>query len=167
MKSREIALNGIRTAVCLERYPVVVPTEAQVRAFEQALGYRLPDDYRAFLLTYNGGSCDMERVVPAIGVCICDLFGLFPDDPDGHLMPLRLPNSPELHELWDELPPGVLPIGETDGGDMIALRFRPDGSSEIAILDHESNALREMLRADTLTELLASTRPFEEDEHEA
>ena len=160
---KEIVLDGVPTAVMLERYPAVLPSEAQVQEFEQALGYSLPTDYRAFLLAYNGGITDVERVIPSIDVCICDLFGLYPGGPNERMQPLQLPASPELRELWGELPANLLPIGDTDGGDMLAIRFLPAGS-EVVILDHETNALRQMLRADTFTALLVSSRPLDEED---
>ncbi|GAA4034916.1 hypothetical protein GCM10022409_19270 [Hymenobacter glaciei] len=160
---KEIVLNGVATAVNLERYPAALPSETQVEQFEQALGHRLPPDYRTFLLTYNGGVCDFERMLMPIEVYICDLFGLPVGDSAETLVPLLLPNSPQLTELWDDLPANLLPIGETDGGDMVAIRFLPKGS-EVVVLDHESSALREMLRASTFTELLLSTCPPDEDD---
>jgi hypothetical protein len=162
---KEIVLNGVATAVMLERYPAILPSEAQVQEFEQALGYQLPADYRSFLLAYNGGITDVERAIQPIDVCICDLFGLYPGGPKERMQPLRLPTNPVLTELWGELPANLLPIGDTDGGDMLALRFLPTGS-EVVILDHETNALREMLRVDTFTELLASSSPLGDEEEE-
>lgn len=160
---KEIVLNGVPTAVMLERYPAILPSEAQVQEFEQALGYALPADYRAFLLAYNGGITDVERALQPIDVCICDLFGLYPGGPNERMQPLQVPASPELRELWGELPANLLPIGDTDGGDMLAIRFLPAGS-EVVVLDHETNALREMMRAATFTELLASSVPLDYDE---
>jgi hypothetical protein len=162
---KEIVLNGVATAVMLERYPAVLPSEAQVQEFEQALGHPLPADYRAFLLAYNGGITDVERAIQPIDVCICDLFGLYPGGPTERMQPLLLPASPILRELWGELPTNLLPIGDTDGGDMLAIRFLSTGS-EVVVLDHETNALREMLRVNTFTELLASTSPLDEDDDE-
>jgi hypothetical protein len=37
---------------------VLPPTRAQVEAFEAEIGTTLPDDYRRFLLRYNGGNVD-------------------------------------------------------------------------------------------------------------
>jgi len=162
---KEIVLNGVATAVMLERYPAILPSEAQVQEFEQLLGYQLPADYRAFLLAYNGGITDVERAIQPIDVCICDLFGLYPGGPNERMQPLMLPTNPVLKELWGELPANLLPIGDTDGGDMLAIRFLPTGS-EVVILDHETNALREMLRVDTFTELLASSSPLDDDDEE-
>lgn len=162
---KEIVLNGVATAVMLERYPAILPSEAQVQEFEQLLGYQLPADYRAFLLAYNGGITDVERAIQPIDVCICDLFGLYPGGPNERMLPLMLPTNPVLKELWGELPANLLPIGDTDGGDMLAIRFLPTGS-EVVILDHETNALREMLRVDTFTELLTSSSTLDDDDEE-
>jgi len=160
---KEIVLNGVATAVMLERYPAILPSEAQVQEFEQLLGYQLPADYRFFLLAYNGGITDVERAIQPIDVCICDLFGLYPGGTTERMQPLMLPTNPVLKELWGELPANLLPIGDTDGGDMLAIRFLPTGS-EVVILDHETNALREMLRVDTFTELLVSSSPLDDDD---
>ena len=38
----------------LDPYPVALPP-SELEAFEAEFGFRLPDDYRAFLLSHNGG----------------------------------------------------------------------------------------------------------------
>jgi hypothetical protein len=55
-------------------------TDAQIKAFEQSYGHRLPDDYRQFLLDLNGGRPDNARCEFEQGV-VNRLFSL--DDING------------------------------------------------------------------------------------
>jgi hypothetical protein len=151
MKSIEIA--GIATSVVLERYPLSLPVEQEVAIFESALGHRLPADYREFLLRYNGGVCELKNIIEPLDGYVCDLFGLHAQEVAG-FMRLRLPSDWQAE--WGELPSNLLPIGEVDSGDMIALRFMPT-QSEVVIIDHESDRLRVELTEESFVQLLANT----------
>ncbi len=87
---------------------------------------------------------------------LCDLFGLYPDGSMTNLMTLRLPNHPELLELWGELPTNLLPIGEVDSGDMIAIEFN-NNESKVMVVDHEGGGTEGSVTARNFTEFLLNT----------
>jgi len=117
-------------------------TEATVAEFESALGYRLPADYREFLLKYNGGD-------PVVG----DVVGRDdrPDIPyqhgDGISSFLKLPTSEKevpvherlrviTNEHWT-LPKSLLPIADDAGGNFFALDLASE-KGLIRFINHES-----------------------------
>ena len=153
---KAIILNETNTKVRLERYAKRLPSEEEILDFEQSLRYSLPIDYKEFLLAYNGGVCELKNVIMPISGYLCDLFGLYPDDYETNLMTLKLPNDPELIELWGELPSNLLPIGEVDSGDMIAIEFG-NGTSKIIVVDHEGGGVEGIASASTFTEFLVNT----------
>jgi SMI1-KNR4 cell-wall len=153
---KEIIINGIDTSVKLERYSGYLPSQKEISDFEKALGHNLPDDYKEFLLKYNGGVCELKNIVMPMSGYLCDLFGLFSDETDTTFMQLKLPSNIELTELWGALPNNLLPIGEIDSGDMIAIRFQQD-KSEIVIIDHEDNNLNVVKQENSFTAFLSNT----------
>jgi hypothetical protein len=128
---KAVVINGVDTGVVLKRNPDTLPTDEQVGAFEARLGYKLPEDYRAFLLCYNGGTCSFGNVIEPLDSTLCDLY-CFDTRGEKGCMPLRLPQA---CAEWG-LPDNVLPIGETDGGDAVALLFASD-RTEIVVISHE------------------------------
>lgn len=153
---KEIILNGIATTVNLEQYPKHLPSEKEVQAFEQLLGFSLPSDYKGFLLNYNGGVCELRNIIMPISGYICDLYGLYPDGTITKLMMLKLPTDPDLVELWGELPTNLLPIGEVDSGDMIAIQFG-NNESKVIVVDHEGGGNEGLVTARNFTEFLLNT----------
>jgi predicted transcriptional regulator len=153
---KEIILDGTNTSVKLERYSDYLPSQKEILDFEKALGFNLPIDFKEFLLNYNGGVCELKNVIMPISGYLCDLFGLYPDDSDTIFMQLKLPSNIELTELWGELPENLLPIGEVDSGDMIAIRFHPD-KSEIVVIDHEEEKLNVVKQEISFIALLSNT----------
>lgn len=153
---KEIILNTIATTVRLDRYANRLPDQEEISNFENALGYVLPDDYREFLLKYNGGVCELKNIIMPISAYLCDLFGLYPDNFDAAFMKLRLPHHPELTELWGQLPLNLLPIGEVDSGDMIAIKFH-ENKAEIVVIDHEEGDIDILVTANSFTAFLCST----------
>ena len=153
---KKIVLNEINTNVRLERYSNRLPSQDEIIDFEQSLGFSLPKDYKEFLLVYNGGVCELKNVIMPISGYLCDLFGLYPNGFETDLMTLKLPLHPELTELWGEIPINILPIGEVDSGDMIAIKFN-NTESQVVIVDHEGGETEGEVSASTFTEFLTNT----------
>lgn len=108
-------------------------TEERLSRFESAIGQRLPDDYRAFLLEHNGG--DPEPAIFAIGEAegtdvVQEFYGLH-DGPDF----LRLDRAWEGHREW--VPATLIPIAYDPGGNMICLGVRGEERGTIFVWDHE------------------------------
>ena len=111
-----------------ERGPQV--TAAQIRAFEQAYGHPLPDDYRQFLLDVNGGAPDQENCEFGRGV-INRLFSLDDTEDDSRDLATRanrervwLPSSDLLFIGQDDFANTILWQGSTissDNTDLIAV----------------------------------------------
>jgi hypothetical protein len=107
-----------------ERGPVV--DEARVASFERVLGVPLPDDYRSFVLSTNGGSLSASNahfVGPRSFIVHC-LSSL--DDPDEGS---RLNAS---HEYAADFPSDdLLEIGYDQGGNRVLLVVRGDHRGEV------------------------------------
>lgn len=115
---------------CETRFPL--PSEADVTALEQRIGVTLPDDYRRYLLEYNGGFFD-DALIPQHGE-------------DRPLTELETMNgigaADECAELGlrqdillfdDNEPPQILPIGRTLGNYLILLVTHPDENGSILL----------------------------------
>ncbi len=64
------ALDSIESAYqqfCRERFPR--PTESEVAALEAKINVRFPDDFRRFLLEYNGGYFNDPAITPTTEGC--------------------------------------------------------------------------------------------------
>lgn len=113
-------------------------TENQLKQVEGALGQSFPDDVRGFLSKYAGSSNPDEssfEVVDASGVRFGTGFGevlrVTPDAGDirGVLAAVR--------DLRDQLPPDVVPIIGTGGGDYVCVDFRNRQQSSLVYFAHE------------------------------
>jgi cell wall assembly regulator SMI1 len=145
--------------------------EDTIAAFEAKLGCKLPQDYREFLLRYNGGT-------PAVGT----VTGRDdrPDIPYQHgdairtFFKLLTPGANQSghdelkiieHADWP-LPKSQLPIAEDGGGNFFALDLRsPTGV--IRFINHEAldePIKRHRVMADSFLELLLRVMSVEENE---
>ena len=69
-------IEGAYRDFCTERFPL--PTEKQVADLERRIGVSLPEDYRKFILDYNGGYFSEAMMVPPTEGCpLHDLDSLF------------------------------------------------------------------------------------------
>ena len=78
----KILIAGVRNSRYLEE-PIPPATETDVSEFEELIGYRLPDDYRQFLLVVNGGYVNRNVVFNALYTAEA-----LPDRPSDEAIPL-------------------------------------------------------------------------------
>ena len=107
-----------------------LPTQEQVAALEWRINVRFPDDYRQFLLDYNGGYfTEPEIRLPGgdpLRFALWQLYGI------GALhRGAELGNPASLVLFDDNDPPKVLPIGCTGMGSLIVLATRPEDRGTI------------------------------------
>jgi hypothetical protein len=100
-------------------------TEAQIEAFEQSFGHRLPDDYRQFLLDLNGGQPGRANREFDQGVVNC-LFSL--DEANEPMFDLATRANRERASLPS---PDLLYIGHDDGGNSILLVLAGEHRGEV------------------------------------
>ena len=105
-----------------ERFPT--PDEAQVAELEQRIGVRFPDDYRRFLLGFNGGYFKEPEITPVGEGCPLDtleiLFGIGASHWEAELC-----TTATMGSFDDNSPPKIVPIGRTGMGGLIILDTAP------------------------------------------
>lgn len=124
-----------------ERGPQI--TEAGVVRFEEQLGTRLPDDYRAFLLEVNGGQTElshsqfmmMTRKGRKDGTLLNSLNSL--DDPDDRfdLATRWMWSQRQFPPDFPDLPSEVLPIGYDGFGGTVGLVVAGPRRGQVWFLD--------------------------------
>lgn len=108
--------------------------EGIVSAFEKKLGMSLPDDYRKFLKTYNGGYPEP------------DAFH-FLNSEDGssidRFLSLSVEKNHDLLKYYEQyknrIPNGFLPIAHDPGGNLILIQIDKESAS-VYFWDHEQEA---------------------------
>jgi hypothetical protein len=121
-----------RSLPCLE--------EVKLREVEQLIGSPLPADYRAFLLTHNGGKPSltgfrMER--EGRGYSESSVAWLYGIQDGGEFF-----NSFELHYrgLRGRMPAHIIPIGSDPGGNQICISVAGPDLGRVYFWDHEKEA---------------------------
>jgi hypothetical protein len=113
----------------VERFPL--PSEAQLADLERQVGVRLPEDYRRFVLEFNGGYFKCPEITPVGEGCPLEtleiLFGIGASHEEADL------GRPSRTALFDDNdPPKIIPIGCTGMGGLIILDTAPgDGQGAI------------------------------------
>jgi hypothetical protein len=100
-------------------------TKQDVMHFEMGIAAVLPDDYREFLLRYNGGHPD-----PAAfrGSSVNGFFGFCQKH---HCLLCN------YYMLQSRFPFGVIPIGDDAGGNIICLTVSKPEHGKVLFWDHE------------------------------
>ncbi len=107
---------------CKKRFPP--PSEAQLAALEQQIGVVFSDDYRRFILNFNGGCLQEPEITPFGEGCpltsLDSLSGIGASHPTAELGRRR-----DIALFDDNDPPKIVPIGRTDVGGSIILDTAP------------------------------------------
>ena len=106
----------------------------KIAAIERKLSLSLPSQYRAFLLTYNGGRPRPKR------------FPIGDDSFSSHgqvhfFLCVKEGDSYNLEDwvtdYYDRIPSGFLPIAVDPGGNLICLAIAGDNAGKVYFWDHE------------------------------
>ena len=116
-------IEAAYNAFSRERFPL--PTEMQLADLEQRIGVTFPDDYRRFVLAYNGGYFVEPDIVPPVKGCPVDcltfMYGIARSHPSAELASRR-----SLALFADNDPPQIVPVGYTIMGNLILLVTHPE-----------------------------------------
>ena len=118
-----LAISSAYAKYCTERFHPL-PTEEQVTTLQRRLNVELPDDYRRFLLEFNGGVFDEPFIEPVQAGCPQDALTFL----SGIAAPHRTAElgDPRTIDLFDDNdPPKILSTGDTATGEPIILDTAP------------------------------------------
>jgi hypothetical protein len=129
-KNHMETLDDVYHRFCRKRFSL--PTQEQVADLEERMGVTFPDDYRRFLLTYNGGFFTEPHIVPPDEDCPLDrlrfMHGIGAAHPTAELC-----KKSDLALFDDNDPPEVVPIGTTIMGHLILLITHPEGRGSVLL----------------------------------
>ena len=107
-----------------------LPSASRLDELERRIRVTFPEDYRRFLLQYNGGYFNEPEITPVNQGCplvmLTCLYGIGASHPYAEL---AQPSDLVLFEGND--PPKILPIGDTPMNSLIILVTEPEGRGEI------------------------------------
>jgi cell wall assembly regulator SMI1 len=103
---------------------------AEIAKFEREIGFKLPADYRKFLLVHNGGKPCPDNFKQVVGdkIIVNWVQRFYSLEASGGL---RM----EWWEARREFPPGWIPIGSDCGGEALCICLNKKGYGVIAVTD--------------------------------
>jgi hypothetical protein len=113
------------------RDPFPLPTEGQLADLERRIDIVFPDDYRQFILKFNGGYFCKPDITPVGEGCPQDALTYLSGIGASHEY-AELGRPATLLLFDDNVPPKILPVGYTIMGGLIILDTAPgEGRGEI------------------------------------
>src|SRR4051812_17999788 len=117
------AIEAAYQKYCRKRFPL--PTEKQVTELEKRIGITFPDDFRQFILNYNGGLVYNPSIEPTKKKCpphaLDVVYGIGASHPSAELA-----SPAHLVRFDDNDPPLVVPIGYTVMGNLLIVLTHPE-----------------------------------------
>jgi len=113
-----------------------IPETVEIDEFEIQLGNLLPDDYKKFLLKFNGGFPEKKifHIDDQQGEDILSvLYGIDKENKTREHLTLAY----NFNFLRIDLPQNILPIGHDPGGNYICMSLSEDNYGKIYFWDHE------------------------------
>lgn len=129
--------------------------EQRLLTLEKKIGTSLPNDYREFLIQFNGGEPSPQGfwiIENYDGFCVHEFFGL--NDGPEWLSLDRINNS----ELG--LPESLLPIADDGLGDYVCLKITGDDFGAIFFVDHDQHPYEDRESFDGIIKLRESFSEF-------
>jgi hypothetical protein len=115
--------------------------ESSVAAFESTIGFRLPPDYRDFLLKFNGG----EPTTPVFH--LPDTKGGYTDSAIRYFFSISDKSTFSLAHKYaiyvGRIPQGMLPIAADSGGNLVLLALVGVQSGKVFFWNHDIEGLVE------------------------
>jgi SMI1 / KNR4 family (SUKH-1) len=111
-------------------------TESQVQKLERRLGAKLPDDYRRFLLTINGGSREGSWDLPKHGLCVTAFYGLRSDFYD---LAAVIDRSPGAEADAGHFPADTIPIVDELADTPILMKYRGRDAGSVWFWDERGD----------------------------
>lgn len=104
---------------------------------EKKLGFIFPEDYKDFLLNYNGGkpeknACIFPNGDAGYGTLVDCLFGFCDDE--------YISVVENYFDYKNRIPSNTFPIGEDPGGNLLLISIRGDDYGSIYFWDHNLEA---------------------------
>jgi hypothetical protein len=141
-----------------------------IEALEQLWGFRLPNEYKNFLIEYNGGEPVPNgfsfKNLPENGSYIDVFFGILKHDNNNLLVNMEM--------YKNRIPNNFIPIGDDPGGNLILISVKNKDRGKIYFWDHEMEANTEAgeiadytnltLIADSFDEFMNGLHSFDENE---
>jgi cell wall assembly regulator SMI1 len=119
--------------------PVFPKTQSEaIDQTEKILGSKLPEDYRKFLETYNGGfiSPDKLEINSKQGKTTVDiLYGLMDSSSNYDHLDLVKNYNNKKHQI----PAGIVAIGNDPGGNYFCIALTDDKYGQVYFYDHEES----------------------------
>lgn len=132
----------------------IEPSRRCVEEFEQEIGVQLPEDYRRFLLTYNGGEpVDGEFQVPGWGFSVVHFFYGLGTGFDAY----NLDWSRETFE--DVFPDSITPIACDPGGCLVCLGVQGRSRGKVYFWDRGQMLDELALLAPDFDSFVANLKP--------
>ncbi|WP_141732404.1 SMI1/KNR4 family protein [Oligoflexus tunisiensis] len=114
-------------------------TPQELESFERNIGFRFPDDYRAFILESNGGTLDSAMVFK------CDNKGRMIEEGIETFYGLGAPNWADIQRAYQtyhinqrRMPDYLIAIGSDAGGNQIAMLLNNLAFGYVVYWDHEN-----------------------------
>jgi hypothetical protein len=124
------SIDDVYQKFCRRRFPL--PPESTVAALEHRIGIRLPADFRAFVLAYNGGFFRSPSIRPVGQGCPEDALDFLSGIDASHPC-AELASERDLTLFDDNEPVQVLPIGYTVIGNLLILLTDPENAGAIML----------------------------------
>lgn len=113
---------------CIEHFPL--PRESNIAHLEARIGVLLPEDFRRYVLEFNGGYFDDPDIVPPSVECPVEALTFISGIGASHIE-AELGRPSDLSLFDNNNPPEILPVGTTPLGGLIILSLKPESCGEI------------------------------------